>query len=61
MEEGWQSGGCQAGQSFHTAPASWLLHISGGGVDEIRVAEVPNFSILWAGTKEQPFKVHRSW
>lgn len=49
------------GQSFYTASASWLPHISGGGgVDEMRVAEVLNFSILWAGTKEQLFKVHRS-
>lgn len=27
-----------------------------GSVDEIRVAEVLNFRILWAGTKEHPSK-----
>lgn len=53
MEEEWQSGGDQAGQFFHTASTSWLPHISGGGsVDAMRVAEVLNFSILWARTKE---------
>lgn len=37
------------------------IFLGGVSVDEIRVAEVLNFSILWARTKEQPLKVRRSW